>query len=116
MPWEDLFFGGGDAGAERMKRAYFETAPVFVANDWHAALVPLFLAARYQANAEWTLKPRQGVGHRRGAAPIARASCVTIVHNLFHLGIVAPDRYRSLGLPEENTEWFPRCGGGGGTA
>ena len=43
----------------------------------------------------------------RHIAAIARASCVTIVHNLFHLGIVAPDRYRSLGLPEENTEWFP---------
>ena len=90
-----------------MKRAYFETAPVFVANDWHAALVPLFLAARYQANAEWTLKPRREWGTDGAAAAIARASCVTIVHNLFHLGIVAPDRYRSLGLPEENTEWFP---------
>ena len=94
VPWEDLFFGGGDAGAERMKRAYFETAPVFVANDWHAALVPLFLAARYQANAEWTLKPRKACSDG-AAASIARASCVTIVHNLFHLGIVAPDRYRS---------------------
>ena len=107
VPWEDLFFGGGDAGTERMKRAYFETAPVFVANDWHASLVPLFLAARYQANAEWTLKPRREWGTDGAAAAIARASCVTIVHNLFHLGIVAPDRYRSLGLPEENTEWFP---------
>ena len=107
VPWEDLFFGGGEEGVERMKRAYFETAPVFVANDWHAALVPLFLAARYQANAEWTLKPRHWATDGAPAA-IARATCISIVHNLFHLGIVNADRYRSLGLPEEHgTEWFP---------
>jgi starch synthase len=33
---------------------------------------------------------------------------VTIVHNLFHLGVFPSDFYKSLGLPEEHErEWFP---------
>lgn len=39
---------------------------------------------------------------------MARATAVTIVHNLFHLGIFPSDLYRSLHLPEDdNKEWFP---------
>ena len=47
------------------------------------------------------------VGAGGGAAAMSRAVCVTIVHNLFHLGCFPSSRYRMLGLPEENTEWFP---------
>ena len=33
---------------------------------------------------------------------------MTIVHNLFHLGVFPSDLYKSLGLPEEHErEWFP---------
>ena len=75
-------------------------------DDWHASLVPLFLAARYQADSEQSLKPREW-SPEGAAEAIARATCVTIVHNLFHLGCFPSDRYQMLGLPEENTEWFP---------
>ena len=108
MPWEELFCGGG-AESDRRRAGHgpgFSTAPVFVANDWHAALVPLFLAARYQALADSALRAREW-SPDGAAAAIARATCVTIVHNLFHLGCFPSSRYRMLGLPEENTEWFP---------
>ena len=107
MPWGELFFGGGEAGARRSTEGpHFETSPVFVANDWHAALVPLFLTARYQAGAAQALRPREWSPNGATAA-IARATCVTIVHNLAHSGCFPSTRYKMLGLPEENTEWFP---------
>ena len=68
--------------------------------------MPLFLTARYQADSEQSLKPREW-SPEGAAEAIARATCVTIVHNLFHLGCFPSDRYQMLGLPEENTEWFP---------
>lgn len=107
VPWSELFFGGGEEGDARRREHLFTSSPVFVANDWHAALVPVFLAARYQANATWTLEPRTAWAPEGAPAAMSRASCVTIVHNLFHLGCFPSSRYRMLGLPEENTEWFP---------
>ena len=107
VPWSELFFGGGAAGEARRRTHLFTSSPVFVANDWHAALVPVFLAARYQANAAWTLEPRTAWAPEGAPAAMSRAACVTIVHNLFHLGCFPSSRYRMLGLPEENTEWFP---------
>ena len=107
VPWSELFFGGGAAGEARRRTHLFTSSPVFVANDWHAALVPVFLAARYQANAAWTLEPRNAWAPEGAPAAMSRAVCVTIVHNLFHLGCFPSSRYRMLGLPEENTEWFP---------
>jgi len=106
VPWGDLFFGGGEDAEARRRNARFDAAPVFVANDWHAALVPVFLAARYQAAAGEAVRPRHWAPEGARAA-VARATTVTIVHNLFHLGIFPSHRYRMLGLPEENTEWFP---------
>ena len=105
-PWGDLFFGGGEDAEARRRNARFDAAPVFVANDWHAALVPVFLAARYQAAAGEAVRPRHWAPEGARAA-VARATTVTIVHNLFHLESSRATGTRMLGLPEENTEWFP---------
>ena len=51
VPWGELFFGGGVDGETKRDAFYFTSAPVFVANDWHGALTPVF---------------------RRGAVPVAR--------------------------------------------
>jgi|AntAceMinimDraft_5_1070358.scaffolds.fasta_scaffold08453_2 starch synthase len=108
IPWEELFFGGGESEAgERCTRApCFATAPVFVANDWHAALVPLFLTAKYQARSEQILCARES-SPTGATVAIARATCVLIVHNLAHSGCFPSSRYKVLGLSEENAEWYP---------
>ena len=39
VPWDELFFGGGEEGATRLADGpRFTTAPVFVANDWRGRL------------------------------------------------------------------------------
>ena len=35
---------------------------MFVANDWHGALTPVFLAARYQSRASTALARASGLG------------------------------------------------------
>ncbi|KAG2499011.1 hypothetical protein HYH03_003197 [Edaphochlamys debaryana] len=61
-------------------------AVTFVANDWHAALVPVYVAAKYR---------RHGV--------FKEARCVLALHNLAHQGAHPPHLYPSLGLPPE---WY----------
>jgi len=108
VPWGELFFGGGVDGETKRDAFYFTSAPVFVANDWHGALTPVFLAARYQSRASTALAPRAGWAPEGAPEALARARAVTIVHNLFHLGVFPSDFYKSLGLPEEHErEWFP---------
>ena len=108
VSWAELFFGGGDGGAKRRDAFHFTSAPVFVANDWHGALTPVFLAARYQSTASAALAPRKAWAPEGAPEAIARATAVTIVHNLFHLGIFPSDAYTSLHLPEQHQkEWFP---------
>ena len=108
VPWGELFFGGGVDGETKRDAFYFTSAPVFVANDWHGALTPVFLAARYQSRASTALAPRAGWAPEGAPEALARARAVTIVHNLFHLGVFPSDLYKSLGLPEEHErEWFP---------
>lgn len=108
VKWSELFFFGGEEGEKKRDAFHFTSAPVFVANDWHGALTPVFLAARYQSVASTALAPRVAWAPEGAPESIARATAVTIVHNLFHLGIFPSDLYRTLNLPEDNhTEWFP---------
>ena len=108
VSWAELFFGGGEEGQRRRDAFHFTSAPVFVANDWHGALTPVFLAARYQSVASSALAPRKAWAPEGAPEALARATAVTIVHNLFHLGIFPSDAYTALGLPEDHPkEWFP---------
>lgn len=59
---------------------------VFVANDWHAALVPVYLAAKYRPHGVYN-----------------GARSVLAIHNLRHQGVFGPSTYESLGLP---SEWY----------
>jgi starch synthase len=108
VKWSELFFFGGEEGEQKRDAFHFTSAPVFVANDWHGALTPVFLAARYQSVASTALAPRLAWAPEGAPESIARATAVTIVHNLFHLGIFPSDLYRTLNLPEDDhVEWFP---------
>nr|QKY15138.1 soluble starch synthase (SS) [Polytomella parva] len=60
---------------------------VFVANDWHAALVPVYLAAKYRPH---------------GVYKDARS--VVAIHNLRHQGVFPPYTFPDLGLPPQ---WYP---------
>lgn len=59
---------------------------VFVANDWHASLVPVYLAARHQTEGRY-----------------ANARSVLIIHNLAHAGIFSSGSFPTLGL---DGEWY----------
>ncbi|KAF8061313.1 SS1 [Scenedesmus sp. PABB004] len=59
---------------------------VFIANDWHAALVPVYLAAKYRPHGVYE-----------------RARSVMAIHNLRHQGVFPPSTYASLGLP---ADWY----------
>ena len=64
---------------------------VFVANDWHAGLLPVYVAAHYR---------RYGT--------YASARTVFAIHNLRYQGVFSPFTYGELGLPWEwagATEW-----------
>ncbi|GFR43741.1 hypothetical protein Agub_g4851, partial [Astrephomene gubernaculifera] len=54
----------------------------FIANDWHAGLLPVYLAARYRPHGVY-----------------GRARCVLGLHNLAHQGSHPPHCFGSLGLP-----------------
>ena len=72
VPWGELFFGGGVVGAATKKNFTFTSAPVFVANDWHAALTPVFLTARYQSVARSALQNRLDWAPEGSCEAIAR--------------------------------------------
>ncbi|XP_077251318.1 glycogen/starch synthases, ADP-glucose type [Tasmannia lanceolata] len=59
---------------------------LFLVNDWHASLVPIFLAANYRPH---------GVYHD--------ARSILVIHNLAHQGVEAATTYENLGLPPE---WY----------
>ncbi|XP_076943488.1 soluble starch synthase 1, chloroplastic/amyloplastic-like [Bidens hawaiensis] len=59
---------------------------LFLANDWHAGLVPILLAAKYRPN---------------GIYKDARS--VIVIHNIAHQGVEAASTYCNLGLP---WEWY----------
>ncbi|KAG2432682.1 hypothetical protein HYH02_006667 [Chlamydomonas schloesseri] len=55
---------------------------MFVANDWHTSLIPVYLAAKYRPH---------------GVYGGARA--ILAIHNLRHQGVFPPYTFESLGLP-----------------
>lgn len=57
---------------------------IFVANDWHAGLVPCFLASRYRRHGVYT-----------------NARTIFAIHNLSHQGVEPSTIYGQLGLPED---------------
>lgn len=59
---------------------------MFVANDWHAALLPTLLAARF--------RPHGVYEHAR---------CCLAIHNLSHQGSYEASKFREVGLPGE---WY----------
>ncbi|KAK6135229.1 hypothetical protein DH2020_031037 [Rehmannia glutinosa] len=67
---------------------------LFLANDWHAGLVPVLLAAKYRPY---------------GVYKDARS--IVVIHNIAHQGVESAATYRNLGLPPgwyKALEWvFP---------
>uniref|UniRef100_A0A061R9Z0 Starch synthase, chloroplastic/amyloplastic n=1 Tax=Tetraselmis sp. GSL018 TaxID=582737 RepID=A0A061R9Z0_9CHLO len=67
---------------------------VFVANDWHTSMVPVYIAGKFRPH-----------GVFRGAR------CCFAIHNLSHQGVEAASTFGGLGLPDEwiaPLEWqFP---------
>lgn len=59
---------------------------VFVANDWHASLVPVLLASKYR---------RHGV--------YVNSRCILAIHNLAHQGVEPATTFSNLGVPQE---WY----------
>ena len=57
---------------------------LFVANDWHAALVPSFLAAKYRRNGVYT-----------------DARSIVAIHNMSHQGVEPSSFFGRLGLPSD---------------
>ena len=55
---------------------------VFLANDWHAALVPAYLAGKYRRNGVYR-----------------EARSIFAIHNLSHQGVEPAENYGNLGLP-----------------
>ncbi|BDA44490.1 Soluble starch synthase 1, chloroplastic/amyloplastic [Coccomyxa sp. Obi] len=59
---------------------------VFVANDWHAGLVPSYIAGRY-----------------RRAGVYKDARCIFAIHNLSHQGVEPAASFGNFGLPDD---WY----------
>ena len=57
---------------------------IFVANDWHAGLVPAYVAGKYRRNGVYR-----------------DARCVVAIHNLSHQGVDPAATFGYLGLPED---------------
>lgn len=62
---------------------------LFLANDWHTALLPVYLQAHYRDH---------------GVFQYAR--CVLVIHNIAHQGRRPLDEFYALGLPEQYKELF----------
>ncbi|KAG8663160.1 soluble starch synthase 1, chloroplastic/amyloplastic isoform X1 [Manihot esculenta] len=59
---------------------------LFLANDWHAGLVPVLLAAKYRPHGVYK-----------------DARCLLVIHNLAHQGVEPAVTYKNFGLP---SEWY----------
>ncbi|GIL90265.1 hypothetical protein Vretimale_16336 [Volvox reticuliferus] len=59
---------------------------VFIANDWHASLVPVYLAAKYRPHGVYR-----------------NARCILAIHNLRHQGVFSPSSFATLDLPPQ---WY----------
>ncbi|GLC42205.1 hypothetical protein PLESTB_000642100 [Pleodorina starrii] len=67
---------------ESIPRSKYGEDVVFVANDWHASLVPVYLAAKYRPHGVYR-----------------NARCIMAIHNLRHQGVFSPGSFASLDLP-----------------
>lgn len=68
----------------------------FIANDWHAGLVPVYIRDIYQP-----------------AGVFKSARCTLAIHNLAHQGIETPSRFKDIGLPDASfgtLEWIAEDG------
>jgi hypothetical protein len=74
--------GGGGPGTRAGPLSKYGEDCVFVANDWHAAMVPVYLAGKF-----------------RPGGVYGDARCVLAIHNLRHQGVFAPGTFGSLHLP-----------------
>jgi len=67
---------------------------MFVANDWHTSMVPVYLAGKFRPHGVYT-----------------EARCALAIHNLSHQGVEQGEMFYNLGLPDEwvaPLEWsFP---------
>lgn len=59
---------------------------IFIANDWHGALVPVYMAAKYRPHGVYQ-----------------QARSILAVHNLRHQGVYPPGTFSMLQLPKE---WY----------
>ncbi|EPS62751.1 soluble starch synthase 1, chloroplastic/amyloplastic, partial [Genlisea aurea] len=59
---------------------------MFLANDWHAGLVPVLLAAKYRPHGVYR-----------------DARCAIVIHNIAHQGVEPAATYENFGLPPE---WY----------
>ncbi|QDZ25981.1 starch synthase [Chloropicon primus] len=62
---------------------------LFMANDWHAAMVPVYLKAKF-----------------RGNGVLKNCRSILCIHNLFHQGALAPSTYSMLGLQDKHYSVF----------
>jgi starch synthase len=59
---------------------------IFIANDWHAALVPVYLAAKFRPHGVYT-----------------KSRSIMAIHNLRHQGVFSPSTFSMLQIPGE---WY----------
>ncbi|EFJ41340.1 hypothetical protein VOLCADRAFT_98674 [Volvox carteri f. nagariensis] len=81
--------GNGDDnsnGTDAVPSSKYGQDVMFIANDWHASLVPVYLAAKY--------RPHGVYGNAR---------CILAIHNLRHQGVFPPGTFASLDLPHQ---WY----------
>ena len=72
------------------KRRDLRSDPIlFMANDWHASMVPVYLASKFRKN---------------GVFEFSR--CLFCIHNLMHQGAFSPLLYPMLGLEEDQRHLF----------
>lgn len=68
---------------------YGDSNLVFIANDWHTALLPVYLQAYYRDNGLMTY-----------------ARCILVIHNMAHQGRGPLAEFGRLGLPEHYVDKF----------
>lgn len=69
-------------------RGSYGDACIFIANDWHAGLVPSLVASRYRPHV------------------YRDARCIFAIHNLLHQGVEPFQNFGSLGMPDDWWETF----------
>lgn len=78
------------------KKCVYGESTKFIANDWHAGLLPVYIRDIYQR-----------------AGSLMQSSCMLAIHNLAHQGIEEPDKFNILGLPGDSfgtLEWIAEDG------